>query len=120
MTVCGRIDLRRTWPTATGGAFTSAMGTAAPRHFPLLCADHARCQSRWNRSIARTGPLGIALHAAGCRPSLARVRAGAHGTGKDQGQPFDVPRFCFRNAAKSSKYPRRPPKFPKNREFFAI
>jgi len=39
------------------------------------------------------------------RPS--RVRADAHGTGKDQGQPFDVPRFCFRNAAKSSEDPAR-------------
>src|SRR5437773_8330505 len=45
-------------------AFISAMGTAAPRHFPLLWADHARCQSRWNRSIARTAPAAIALHAA--------------------------------------------------------
>ena len=48
------------------------MGTAAPRHFPLLWADHARCQGRWNRSIARTAPAAIALHAAGCpRPSRA-------------------------------------------------
>jgi len=26
-------------------AFISRMRTAAPRHLPLLCADHARCQA---------------------------------------------------------------------------
>jgi hypothetical protein len=112
MTVCGRIDLGRAWPTATGGRLSAPwvpLLRAISRSFGLIMPA---AKSRWNRSIARTAPLGIALHAAGCRPSLARVCAGARGTGKDQGQPIDIAQFRSRNAANSSEDPEAPADIP--------
>jgi len=101
-------------------AFISRMRTAAPRHFPLLWADHARCQSRWNRSIARTAPPAIALHAAGCpRASRACARTRTEPE-KIRANPLISLNSVPEMQQIAAKTPRRPPKFPANREIFAI
>jgi len=109
MTVCGRIDPRRTWPTATGGRLSAPwvpLLRAISRSFALIMPAAKPVGSQHSR----TAPPAIALHAAGCRPSLAR--ACARGTGKDQGQPLDIAQFRSRNAANSSEDPEAPAEIP--------
>src|SRR5438477_7365390 len=111
MTVCGRIDLRRTWPTATGGRLSAPwvpLLRAISRSFALIMPAAKPVGSQHSAH----GAPAIALHAAGCRPSLARGRAGAHGTGKDQGQPLDIAKFRSRNAANSSEDTEAPAGIP--------
>jgi hypothetical protein len=48
------------------------------------------------------------------------ARALAREAEKDQDQRLDLPKFRLRDAANSSEDVTRRPKFPANREFFAI
>jgi hypothetical protein len=111
MTVCGRIDLRRTWPTATGGRLSAPwvpLLRAISRSFALIMPAAKPVGSQ--HSVH-----GAPRHRAACRrlpPCLARVRADAHGTGKDQGQPIDLAQFRSRNAANSSEDPEAPAEIP--------
>src|SRR2546423_10684988 len=99
-------------------AFISAMGTAAPRHFPLLWADHARCQKPVE---SQHSAHGAPRHRVACRrlPPVPRVRA------RTEPEKIRVNPLISLNSVPemqqiAAKTPRRPPKFPANREIFAI
>jgi|SRR5205809_4315160 len=110
MTVCGRIDLRRTWPTATGGRLSAAcvpLLRAISRSFALIMPAAKAIESQHG---AHGAPPSRCMPPVA--PCHARVRADAHGTGKDQGQPIDIAQFRSRNAANSSEDPEAPAEIP--------
>jgi hypothetical protein len=57
---------------------------------------------------------------AGMTAYWVAARTRAREAEKDQDQRLDLPQFRLRNAANSSEDETRRPKFPANKEFFAI